>query len=188
LRRVLIAGLVGGIVLIAWFVVADGILGFKRSVEMSSLGEEREVYAFLAQHVTTPGRYVCNPEVSPGAGYPGDAPIFAVQYSGLGHADAGQEIIVGLVAALLACTAGAWVLAHASSAIMSRYRSRVLLVVVIGVIAALLEVVGRFGISGYALGDALLLGVHDLAGWALAGLAIAWVVRPVREPASRMAG
>ena len=178
MRRVLVGGLLGGIVMIAWFVVGDGLLGFKRSIDMNQLPREREIYAFLAEHVTEPGRYVCNPEVLPEQRFPGDAPIFAVQYSGLGHDDAWQEVILGLVVMLLALIAGAWLLANASGRILSRYRSRVLFFATVGIVLALLGIVARFGISAYSLGDALALAVHDLAGWVLAGLAVAWIVKP----------
>ena len=186
--KVLIAGLLGGIVLMAWFIVADGILGLKRSIDMNRLADERMVYAFLAEHVAEPGRYVCNPEVLPEQRYPSAAPIFAVQYSGLGHDDAGQEVILGLVVALLASIAGAWVLANASSRILSRYGSRVLFFSAIGIVLALLSLAERFGISAYSLGDAVALGVHDFAGWVLAGLAIAGIVKPGGEQATRRAG
>ena len=177
-KRVLLGGLLGGIVMLAWLVVADGILGFKRSIDMNQLPEERAVYTFLVEHVAEPGRYVCNPEVLPEQRYPGHDPIFTVQYSGLGHDDAGQEMILGFVVMLLASIAGAWVLANASSRILSRYASRVLFLATIGIVLALLSVSARFGISAYPLGDALALAVHDLAAWVLAGLAVAWVVRP----------
>jgi len=188
LRRVLVGGLVGAVVVIAWLFVADGILGFKRGIDTNRLGEERIVYTFLAEHVTEPGRYVINPELLPERRFPGEAPIFAVQYSGLGHKDAGQEVIVGLVVAILACVAGAWLLAHASGRILSRYYSRVLFLAAVGVVVALVTILGRFGIAAYSLGDALALGLHDLAGWALAALAIAAVVKPGGEQVTRTAG
>jgi len=181
LRRVLIGGLLGALVMIIWLVVADGFLGFRRNIEMSQLPNERTVYAFLSEHVTEPGRYVCNPEVLPNQRFPGDDPIFAVHYSGLGHDDAGQEIILGLVIALLASLAGSWLLANASSRVLSRYGSRVLFFAVVGIVAALLGTMARFGISAYSLGDAVALGIHDLAAWVLAGLVVAWKVSPARE-------
>lgn len=187
MRRVLVGGLAGAVVLIAWLFVADGLLGFKRGIEMDQLGEERIVYTFLAQHVTEPGRYVINPEVLPGQGFPGEAPIFAVHFSGLGHEDAGQELVVGLVSAILACVAGAWLLAHASGGTLCRYRSRVLFLAAVGAVVALLTILGRFGLSGYSLGDAIALGLHDLAAWVLAALVISGVVKASEEQVSRTA-
>jgi len=188
LRRILVGGLVGGIVLIAWLIVADGILGFKRSIDMKHLADERTVYAFLTEHVTTPGRYVCNPEVLPEQRFPGDAPIFTVQYSGLGHDDAGQEMILGFVVGLLAIIAGAWMLANASIRTLSHYGSRVRFLATVGLVAALLGFSARFGISAYSLGDALTLAVHDLAGWLAAGLAVALIVKPAKEQGTPRVG
>ena len=36
MKRVIVAGLLGGVVLVIWFVVVDGVLGFKREIEMNS--------------------------------------------------------------------------------------------------------------------------------------------------------
>jgi hypothetical protein len=188
MRRVLLGGMLGGLVLLAWYAVADGILGFQRGIEMKELADERVVYEFLGKHVNEPGRYVCNPEVLPDRRFPGDAPIFAVQYSGLGHDDAGQEVRLGLVIAFLAPTAGAWLLAHASDRIRSRYRSRVLFLAMAGLVAALLGLASRFGISAYAFGDAIALGARDLAAWLLVGLAVASVVKPGGDRAAKSAG
>lgn len=178
MKKVLIGGLLGGVVLIAWLVVVDGMLGFKRSIEMNRLANERTVYEFLSEQVTEPGRFVCNPEVTPGQRFPGDAPIFAVHYTGLGHDDAGQEVVLGLVVVLVAPILGAWLLWNASRRVLSRYGSRVLFLAIIGIVVTLFGILTRFGLASYSLGDAVTLGVHDFAAWFLAGLAVAWRVSP----------
>lgn len=178
MKRVILAGLLGGVVLVVWFVIVAGLMGFKRGIEMSELADERAVYAFLVEHVPEPGRYVVNPEISPGEGFPGDEPVFAVQYSGLGHADAGQEILVGLVVMLLAPVLGAWLLSNASSSVLSGYGSRLFFFSAIGIVFTLFGVMARFGLAGYPLGNAVALSIHDLAAWVVAGLAVARFVRP----------
>jgi hypothetical protein len=178
LKRVILAGLLGGVVLAVWFVIVDGFLGFKRGIEMNQLADERTVYAFLVEHVPDPGRYVVNPEISPDQAFPGDHPVFAVQYSGLGHADAGQEMLVGLVVMLLTPVVGAWLLSNASSRVLSGYGSRLFFFSVIGIVFTLFGVMGRFGLAGYPLGNAVVLSVHDLLAWVVVGLAIARFVRP----------
>ncbi len=183
MRRILIGGLLGGIVMIAWFIVADGILGLKRTIDMKKLPNERVVYAFLIENITTPGRYVCNPEVLPEQRFPGGAPIFAVQYSGLGHDDAGQEMFIGLIVALLAPLAGAWLLGNASGRIRSRYGSRILFLAMIGIVLFLFGTASRFSLSAYSFGDAVTLAGHDLAAWLAAGLVVAGVVKPSGEHA-----
>lgn len=181
MKRILLGGLLGAIVMLVWLVVADGILGFKRGIDMKQLPQERAIYAFLLDHVKEPGCYVCNPAVQPNQRYPGHDPIFAIHYTGLGHDDADQEMLGGFVTLLLALIAGTWVLANASSRILSRYGSRVGFFVVIGLALSLAGFAGRFGISAYSLGDALALAVHDLAGWSIAGLVVAWILKPSVE-------
>lgn len=183
MKKVLLGGLAGGVVMIVWLVVADGLFGLKRSIDMHQPRNERVLYDFLAEHITQPGRYVLNPEVIPDRGFPGDDPIFAVHYTGLGHADAGKEMLAGLVLALLSAAAGAWLLDNASSRVRSRYASRVAFFTVIGVAAALLGVSARFGLAAYPMSSALGLAAHDLAAWVLAGLAVARLVKPATEDA-----
>jgi len=178
MQRVIIAGLLGGAVLMVWFVIVDGILGFKRGIEMNTVADERSVYAFLVDHVPEPGRYVVNPEIVPAQAFPEHDPVFSVQYSGLGHADAGQEILLGLVVMLLAPVVGAWLLFNASSRVLSGYGSRIVFFSVIGLVFTLFGVMTRFGLASYSLGNAVALSVHDLAAWIIAGLVVAWFVRP----------
>jgi hypothetical protein len=181
MKRIILAGLLGGAVFLVWFIIIDGILGFKRGIEMKQLINERWVYTFLSEHVTEPGRYVCNPEVLPEQGFPGEDPIFVVQYSGLGHADAGQEMLVGLIVMFLAPFLGAWVLANASSRILSGYCSRLLFFSGIGAVMSLFGIMARFSIGGYPLGDTLALTLHDLVAWVVAGIVIARLVKPVPQ-------
>jgi len=186
--RVILAGLLGGVVLAVWFVIVDGFLGFKRGIEMNQLADERAVYAFLVEHVPEPGRYVVNPEISQDRGFPGNEPVFGVQYSGLGHADAGREMLVGLLVMLLAPVVGAWLLSNASSSVLSGYGSRLFFFSVVGIVFTLFGVMARFGLAEYPLGNAVALSVHDLIAWVVAGVAVAWFVRPaVRTSTARAA-
>ena len=181
MKRVLLAGLLGGLVLIVWLFVVDAILGFSRAIDMNQLPEERVVYAFLVEHVEEPGRYVLNPEVLPEQRFSGDDPIFGLHYTGLGHDDAGQEVLVGLVVMLLSPIAGAWLLANSATRTLSRYGRRVAFFGMIGVVVALMCLMARFGLARYSLGDASAWAIHDLAAWVLAGLLVSWFIRPVPE-------
>lgn len=185
MRKVLVPGALGTLVMIGWLVVVDGLLGFKRGIELGQLREERAVYAFLSDHVAVPGRYVLDPEVVPGRGFPGDEPIFSVHYTGLGHDDAGQEVIAMLTILLVSVMLGALLLANASNPILASYASRLGFFAAIGVVAALFGIGARFGLAAYTLGDASLLAVHDLAAWILAGLVVARLIRPTGERVRR---
>lgn len=136
-------------------------------------------YEYLLEHITEPGRYVINTEVLPEQKFPGDAPIFVVQCSGLGHDDAGQEMLVGLIIMFLAPFFGAWILANTSGRILSRYVSRLFFFTGIGIVMSLFGIMGRFSIENYPLSKTLVLTIHDLVVWIIAGLVIVWLIRPV---------
>ena len=181
MKRVLVAGLLGTLVMLVWVFVVDAILGYGRAIEMNRLPEERSVYAFLLEHVKEPGRYVVNPEVVPEQGFPGDDPIFGLHYTGLGHDDAGQEVILGIVVMLLAPFAGAWLLANSSGRTLSAYGRRVAFFAIIGVVMALMGMWARFGLAKYAFGDAFALTLHDFIAWVLVGLVVSRFIRPAAE-------
>ena len=75
MRSVIAAGLLGGLVLMAWTVVVNGVLGFQASLDMKRIPAEREVYDALREHVTAPGRYIVNPEADSGGRVPNEAPV-----------------------------------------------------------------------------------------------------------------
>lgn len=187
MRRILVAGLLGAVALIVWTFVVDAFLGYKRSIEMDQLPAEREVYAFLRERVTEPGRYVCNPEVRPGEEFPGHEPVFSIQYSGVGHADAGQEMIVSLVIMLLAPTLGACLLSKTADRTLASYGRKVFFFVELGIVVALFSGVARFGIGAYSLRDALALALHDVLAWTVVGLVVAWRIRPQPPSAAKAA-
>ncbi|MBN1826216.1 MAG: hypothetical protein JW958_08115 [Candidatus Eisenbacteria bacterium] len=180
MKRVLSAGLAGGVVLLVWFVVVNGLLGFKGRIDMKPLPDERLVYEVLRENVPEPGKYACNPELTGDRRFIGDAPVFGVHYSGLGHDDAGRESLVGLAVFLLAPILGAWLLSRASDGVLARFGSRFLFFATIGVVIGLIGFQARFGIGGYSFGDAAALTIHDIAAWAVAGLAVAGLLKPAR--------
>jgi hypothetical protein len=181
MKKIVIAGLIGGSVFLVWFIVVDGILGFKRSIEMKQLSNERSVYEFLSENVTEPGRYVCDPEVLPEQEFPGEDPIYVVQYSGLGHDDSGQEMLVGFIIMFLAPLLGAWILTNASNRVLSSFGFRLLFFTGIGTVMSLFGIMTRFSIGGYPLGDTLALTLHDLLAWIVAGILISWYIKPVSQ-------
>jgi hypothetical protein len=58
MKKVLLAGVLGGLLMMTWLVVFDGMMGFRRDITMKGLDDEREVYGFLARHVTELGAWL----------------------------------------------------------------------------------------------------------------------------------
>lgn len=178
MRRIIVAGLWGALVLILWTFVVNGILRFRASIDMNRLSDERQVYAVLKEHILEPGRYVCNPAVTSEGVYPDGEPVFSISYGGLGHESAGMLMLIGLLSFLLAPTIGAWMLSQTSESTLSSYPRKVLFFVGIGVLFAIFTDLADFGIGGYPLQDAALLAANHIVIWSLMGLVIAWRIKP----------
>ena len=180
LKRVIVAGLLGGVVLIVWTFVVNGILGFRSGIDMREVQNERQVYEILKENVVEPGRYVCNPEPAADGNVPGEEPVFSILYSGTGHGTARRQMLIGLVLFLLAPMTGALLLSQASDRILTSYPRKVLFFTIIGVLFAVFSDLQKFGIGGYPLRDAVLLGAHSIVVWTLVGSIVAWRIKPMK--------
>ena len=176
-RKVIVAGLLGGLVMIGWTFVVNGILGFRVAVEMNEIPHERQVYEVLRARVTEPGRYICNPGPTEN-GYPPGEPVFSVLYGGVGHEAAGMLAFVQLAIALTAPMIAAWLLSLGSKRVLSRYWRKVLFFTVLGLLLGLTGHFMDFGIGGYPLQSAMILLAHEIALWTAVGLVVAWKLTP----------
>lgn len=172
-KRILLTGLWGGITIMAWTFIANGLLGFNARIRMNRIPDEAAVYQVLKEHVIAPGAYTVNPEVEPGSGFPAGEPVFRVHYSGFGHEAAGRLVLVETGIAFVSAVLIALLLSLASDRVLSRYSGRVLFVALIGLFAAVFGELTKYGIGGYPLGSTLLLGANSLIAWTLAGLVMA---------------
>jgi hypothetical protein len=177
LRRVLVAALLGWVVLTAWTFFVNGIMGFRSSIDMKQIPNERQVYETLKTNVVDPGRYICNPEPD-SSGFPANQPVFSIQYSGFGHESAGKESTVHPLSGLLAVLIATWMLSVTSGWVRARYFGRVLFFAAVGLLVAAYSVMTRFGIGGYSMNDTLLLSGHDVITWTLVGSVVAWRMTP----------
>jgi hypothetical protein len=182
LRKVLIGGVLGGIVLFAWTFIANAILYLTPRVEMKRIPNEREVYEVLKKNIVEPGGYMCNPALTPEGIFPPGEPVFGIHYGGVGHESAGWQMAVHTPLGFLATIIAAWLLAVSSARVLCGYVRRVGFFVVIGVLIAVFSDLTNFGIGSHPFNDALLLAANDVVSWTLVGLAVAWRVRP--EPAT----
>ena len=178
LKKIFISGLLGGIVLILWAFVANAILGFKSRIDMKQIPNESQVYQVLKENIVKPGGYMCNSPLTPAGTFPLEEQVFSIRYSGMGHASAAQELVVQLAMAIIAVMVAAWMLSVSSSRILSAYSRRVLFIAAIGLLFAVFSDLAKFGIGGYPLPSLLLLAANDFISWTLAGLVVAWWLKP----------
>jgi hypothetical protein len=182
IRRVFVAGTLGFVVLTLWTVLVNVAFGFTARVAMNRVADERAVYRVLKANITAPGVYLVNPALTPERQFPAGEPVFGVSYSGTGHEAAGPMMPVEFGGALAAALLVAGLLSAASASVLSTWVRRTGFVVAVGVLLAISADLSRYGIGGWPLGSAAASATVRVAGWALAGLAMAWVMRPAAGP------
>jgi hypothetical protein len=179
-KRVISAGLLGGVLLIVWTFVINVIFGFQARIDMKRISTERQVYEALKENIVDPGRYIFNPELTSEGRLLDGEPVFSVIYGGVGHESAGSLMLVELVLFFLAPIVGAWMLSQASERVMSSYPRKVLFFVAIGLLFAIFTDLNNFGIGRYPVKDAVVLAINHIVVWTLMGLVIAWRIKPKR--------
>ncbi len=179
LRRVVVAGVLGGVALLIWAFVANATFGVGPRFKMNRVLDERRVHVVLTENIVRPGVYLVNPALTDAGQFPDKQPVFGVTYAGFGHEAAGRLMFVGLAFMFAMALLAAGLLSQASPSILNHYFSRVLFVGFLGVLLALSGELGRFGIGGYPFDSALPLAVNTALSWTFAGLVIGWLVRPV---------
>ena len=80
IKKVVLAGLLGGLVLFVWIFVINGVFGFNNQMNMKSIPDERILYDVLKNSISKPGRYIANPELTAEGVFPDGEPVFSIQY------------------------------------------------------------------------------------------------------------
>jgi hypothetical protein len=180
-KKVIISGLSGGIVLLIWTFVVNAIFGFHNRMEMKQIPNERQVYEILKENIVEPGKYICNPDLTSEGRFPDNEPVFSVLYGGAGHESAGEMMLVELLIFFLASITATWLLSQASPKVLSSYPRKVLFFTAIGLLFALFGDLNNFGIGNYPLHDALIHAVYDICVWTLIGLVVAWQMKSEKD-------
>ncbi len=183
IARTTTVGALGFVVLVVWTFVVNGMLGFTARVEMNRVADEPAVYKVLSQNIRTPGVYLVNPALTAERQFPLDQPVFRVSHSGRGHEAAGWMALVDIATAFVTALLVAWLLLMASAGALSSWARRAGFVVAVGALLALSGDLPRAGIGGSPFGSAAAIAIVRVAGWTLAGMAMAWAVRPRAAPA-----
>ncbi|UCC43693.1 MAG: hypothetical protein JSU65_11280 [Candidatus Zixiibacteriota bacterium] len=186
-KNVVVAGVLGGLVVLVWLTFSNAMLPIKSRLIRNTvpLEAQLEIHAALKNNITEPGTYSC-PYVGwhEEASFPDyrDQPVYSITYDGFTHGSAGSladfvPIPVPFIVAIIA----AWMLSMTSRNILSRYPRRVLFVAVIGLIIALYEDVLQMSFGPTPKSYLVFLAINNVITWTLAGLVIAWRVRPVAD-------
>lgn len=187
-RRVLVAGLSGGVVMLVWLFVVNAVLPLKSNLihRALPLQDQLEVHEAMKGRIVESGTYsipyLSREEEDQFPDYRSQ-PVFTVVFEGYAHGGGGGGSIltslpVILLAVFLPPLLAAWLLSLASPAVLSRFSRRVLFVAALGVVIALNDDVLQMSFGPTAKDYLSFLAINNLVAWTLAGLVIAWVIRP----------
>ena len=181
-RRVIFPGLSGGLAMIVFAFVVNGILGFRSSIDMKTTPDERVIHEALKERVTEPGRYVVNPAPTGEGRFPEGEPVYTILYGGVGHEAAGGMMLRQMAVTLFLPILAVWMLSRSGGRVRGSYSRRLGFFVSVGLIVGLSGHLMDAGIGGYPVSDAILLTLHDIVLWTVAGLVMARAM--ASEPAA----
>ncbi|MBN2416326.1 hypothetical protein JXO52_10815 [bacterium] len=177
-EKIVLSTLFGGLTLVLWAFIVNGMLGFGSNLMMKQIANENTVYEVLRENIREPGRYVCNPPLNLLDRYPEGEPVFSISYSGFGHEAAGREMLIGMVLFFLAPGIAAWLLTRSGPEATAGFGGRILFFAGIGLLIAFFADLAQAGIGGYPYGTALLLALNRILQWTAVGLVVARIMRP----------
>lgn len=182
IKRILLAGFLGGIVLFVWTIISTSLIPLNGD-RPGTIPGDKEVHTTLKEKITEPGIYFVPDHPDDNVDeYPDyeNEPIFTIYYAGTTPGTFVGQMIYELFCILFAPIIAAWLLSVTSKQILGKYSRRVLFVVVLGLFIA---VYGDLFIQKPA--DRIILSsINHLIGWTLAGLVIAWRMKPVKKTGS----
>ncbi len=161
-------------VMVVFSFAVNGIFGLHSRLNMKPLRANREVYEVLKKEINQPGHYICNPALTAEGRFPDREPVFTVVNSGFTHGAAGAYFLAVLCHPLVAAFIATGMLAMASPRVPASYARKALFFVLIGLLFGLLTGIR----SDYPLADGLLKALYELMLWTVAGLVMAWRLRP----------
>ncbi len=185
-KRILLAGLLGGIIVFAWGAIAHMVLPLGE-VGIKELPGEEAILAAMRASIQQPGFYFFPGMGGHGESDPAAMKLWEEKYkqgpygiliyhpagtTPLSPAQLGTELVLDIVGALLA----AWLLAQAAAG-LANFGARALFVAVLGLFAASATHVSHWNWYGFP-GDYTVANVaSDFIGWALGGLALAGLLK-----------
>jgi hypothetical protein len=184
-KDVVLAGLFAGIAMFIWLFVTNAVIPMKSNMVHKIAPNQLEIHKVLKDNITEPGTYACpyltHEEEQLLPDYR-NQPVYSIIYSGGTHGDTGEPamfipILIIFAVPLLA----AWMLSMTSNRIRASYCRRLFFVVCIGVIISLYDDVLQMSFGPQPKDYLVFLAVNNFITWVLAGLIIAWRIRPATQ-------
>jgi hypothetical protein len=181
-KKVLSAGIGGGIVIVVWLVASNAILPYKTNMIHRIAPNQLAIHRVLKENITKPGTYTCpylRPEEESLLPDYRNQPVYSIIYEGYRHSGEGAPtVLFPIVIPFVAALTASWMLSMTSEKILSRYYRRFLFIALLGGIIALYDDILQISMGPQPDDYQIFLAVNNIITWALAGLVFAWGVKP----------
>lgn len=183
-KDVLIAGLLGGLTILIWLFISNAVLRIKSDMIHKVMPNQQEVHRILKENITETGTYSCPylPHYKQNE-FPDyrNQPVFSITYTGYTHdSGSGLDVIIPLIVIFLTTLIVSWMLSITSQKFLSKYWRKILFVAIIGLIIAMHENILQMFFGPQAKDYLIFLAINNIITWTLAGLVIAWRIKPVK--------
>lgn len=183
-RKIIIAGLLGGIAMVVWIIISYGILPF-RDMTIKEMPNEDTVFNVVSENITESGYYYY-PSLAQGeSAYHArheSGPIFGIIYQQVGEEEVGLEkLVLALLIAFTTPMIPAWILSIISEKKICTYWQRVFIVLLFGIFLAIFSDLSNRVFNNYPLDYTIISAINNVITWALAGSVIAWIIKPVKN-------
>ena len=192
MKKILIGGIAGGVALFIWSALAWTVLPLHKP-SMHSIPNEDAVISALKTNIGTKGVYLFpalpgstgdTPAEQPSAAMESatrkmqQGPVGLIVYDPSGTDPfMASQFIVGLILDLVAAFLAGWFLSR-STALASSFFSRVMFCGVLGIFVSLASYLPGWNWMGYPMDYTTAMVADTIAGWLIAGIAIAAIVKP----------
>ena len=176
-KNVLVAGLLGGIVMMVWLTISNAMIPIKSNLIHNIPQNQLELHTALKASITEPGTYTCPYLLREDEHLLEDyrnQPVYSIIYSGYSHgAGSSAEAIFPFVVVFAVAFLAAWMLSLLSPHMLASYWRKALFVVAIGLLVALSDDVLQMSFGPQPKDYLVFLAVNNVITWTLGGLVIA---------------
>lgn len=179
-KRVITTGLMAGLVVVGWTSVSYGFVRIRDELGYKEVSNEEAVLSVLDANLAETGLYLVPGHSPPDSLFRvryAEGPLFRVHSLRRG-AGGSPHVLLPILALLVAPLIPTWLVWKLCQRGGPEFGMRVVVVALFGVFLALTTDLRLWGMELYPLSYSLLLAFGSVSTWILAGLVVAWRIRP----------
>jgi hypothetical protein len=180
-RRIILSGLLGGVVLSAWGILGRSFIPFYHDAAWREIPNESLVFDAVTEHISETGSYITPYDVPADSTFHArfeEGPAFQILFRSESLEETELlDLTLYLLGLLCVPIIAAWMLSVTSPRYAAHYVQRVFLVALLGVLVALFHDLPAPGVL-VPLDLRVALALDSVVGWTLVGMVLAWRIKP----------